>query len=98
MVKEHRYVFDVSDIASLLYVCLMCGEEAACKLDGEFQPIKCSSCGAPLFAEDSFHENNPNNPNYTVLRELRRIQKVTNPRVQLRFVVSDPDNPVKSTE
>ena len=100
MVKEHRYVFDVSDIASLLYVCSNCGEEVACKLDGEFQPGRCSSCDSLLFKEDPFHGKDPDytDPYNMVLSELRRIQKVTNPRVQLRFVVSDPDKPVKSTK
>ena len=95
MVKEHRYVFDVSDIASLLYVCKNCGQEVACKLDGMYQPSQhCSSCREPLNMGDS-HQGT--DPNYTVLTELRRIQKMTNPGVQLRFVVPDPDKPAKSS-
>ena len=104
MVKEHRYVFDVSDIASLLYVCSNCGEEVACKLDGDFEPSRCSICKSLLFKEAPFQGTDPKHtdPNHMVLRELRRIQKETKqketkPRVQLRFVLSDPDKPVKST-
>ena len=100
MVKEHRYVFDVSDIASLLYVCSKCGEEVACKLDGEFQPSKCSRCETLLFTEAPFQttDSKYTDPNHMVLKELRRIQKATKPQVKLRFVVSDPDEPVTSTE
>ena len=88
MVKERRYVFDVSDITSLLYVCSECGQEVACKLENVFQPSEnCSSCNAFLKTEDSSAPD----PSYMVLMQLRRIQKVTKPRVQLRFVVSDPD-------
>ena len=86
-------------LAHLLYVCSTCGEEVACKLDGEFQPIKCNSCGALLFSETPFpaKELKYTDPNNMVLSELRRIPKITEPRVQLRFVLSDPDKPVKST-
>ena len=105
MVKEHRYVFDVSDIASLLYVCSNCGEEVACKLDGDFEPSRCSICKSLLFSETPFpaKELKHTDPNHMVLRELRRIQKETKqketkPQVQLRFVVSNSDKLVKSTE
>ena len=100
MVKEHRYVFDVSDIASLLYVCSNCGEEVACKLDGDFEPSRCSICKSLLFKEAPTQGTDPKytDPNHMVLKELRRIQKATDPQVQLRFVVSNSDKLVKSTE
>ena len=94
MVKERRYVFDVSDINSLLYVCSNCGQEVAYKLENECQPREHCSCNV-LKSENA---SGTADPNAMVLMWLRRTQKVTEPRVTLRFVVSDPDIPVKSFE
>ena len=90
MVKERLYIFDVSDIASLLYVCKNCGQEVSYPLDGKYKPNEhCGSCKRPLDRGDP--EREVTDPNYAVLTELRRIRNMSDHGVELRFVVPDPD-------
>ncbi len=88
MVKERRYVFDLQDIASLIYACSHCGQEVVCKLDSPYEPAThCVSCNerlAPNRADGI-------DPNRTLLVNLRRVLKVADPSVRVRFVVPDPD-------
>ena len=83
-------MFDVSDIASLLYVCKNCGQEVAYTLDGKYKPNEhCGSCKHPLDKGDTGRQ--VTGPNYAVLTELRRILNMSDHGVELRFVVPDPD-------
>ena len=89
MVKEHQYIFDVDDIKSLIYVCVQCGQEVVCKLEGEFRPGEhCENCRESLSATNMIQGIDPN---YTLLINLRSVLKTSDTRVKIRFVVPDPD-------
>ena len=91
MVKEHRYVFDVADISSLIFTCQNCGQEVVCKLEGEFSPgDHCVSCSESLSTTNT---KNGIDPHHTLLINLRRVLKVSDASVKVKFVVPDPDKP-----
>ena len=86
MVKERRYVFDLSDITSLIYTCRHCEQEIVCKLDGEYAPsASCASCGGALAApsKQMIH------PARTLLTNLRHLLKRSDSQVRVQFVVPD---------
>ena len=86
MVKENRYVFDVKDIDRLIYECSTCGLELACKIKSQYSPLPhCVSCQDRLLEQDNMGPD----PNSELLVELRRILSLSNPKVRLRFVVSE---------
>lgn len=90
MVKERRYVFDVSDIDSLIYACANCGQEIVCKLDGQYAPgATCVSCQSQLLMTRT--ANGTVDPRYTLLMNLRNVLRVQDPATRIRFVVPDPD-------
>ena len=89
MVKERRYVFDISDIDAILYTCKECGQEVSCLPDGLFLPGKmCVSCGSPLAPDvpGGIH------PARTLLTNLRMLMKSAepDPTVRVSFVVREP--------
>ena len=89
MVRERRYLFDVEDIVSVLYVCTQCQQETAYRVDGEYRAaMQCGSCGADLLMRQvggalDLHD--------TLLTTLRQLMRLDSPRVKVRFVVPDPD-------
>ena len=90
MVKEHRYLFDVADIQSLVFTCPKCRQEMTYPLDGLYRPNgHCVSCGEPLDHETAHDRQDPN---LTLLVNLRHVLKLSNPSVRVQFVVVDPDN------
>ena len=87
MVKEQRFIFDVQDIKSLIYACPHCGQEVVCKLKGDYQPgSHCVSCSQSLQGN-----SNGIDPNFTILINLRRVLKMSDPPVRVRFVVPDAE-------
>ena len=89
MVKEHRYIFDPSDITSVIYACSHCGQQVSVELDGEYRPSRqCGSCGSIVLDSDVADRLDPNE---VLLTNLRRVLRLDNPKVKLRFVVPDPD-------
>ena len=90
MVKERRYVFGVEDISSLIYACPHCGQEVECRLTGNYRPgAHCISCGEDLMTASIDEGLDPND---VLLRNLRRVRRIDDPRVRVSFVVPDPDN------
>ena len=89
MVKEHRFVFDPSDISSFVYVCSKCHQEVHVPLQGDHRMSRqCGSCGEDLFdSQPSGHFD----PNDELLSSLRSVLNLSNTRVKVRFVVPDPD-------
>lgn len=68
MVKEHRYLFEIPDITSLIHECLSCGKEASYRLDSDDVPAPtCAGCRQPLFDEMDAE--------YQFLFALRRLRK-----------------------
>ena len=83
MVKEQRFIFDVQDIKSLIYVCPHCKQEVVCELDGEYHPgSHCVSCSETLQKQ-----GNGIDPNFTLLTNLRYVLRMKDARVKVRFVV-----------
>ena len=85
MVKERRYVFDVGDISSLVFTCQNCKQEVVYPLDSDYKPHnRCQSCGEDLLTPTIVDGIDPN---ITLLINIRRILKLADPKVRLRFVV-----------
>ena len=85
MTKEHRYVFDVEDISGLALVCRKCETEVVYRIDGKYFPADhCVGCdarlGMPAIADGE-------DPSFDLLRNIRRVAKLDNPVVKLRFIV-----------
>ena len=86
MVKEHRYLFDVSDITGIVYSCLHCKQEVVCRLDSEYTPgDTCVSCGQRLAPVGP----NGINPARTLLTNLRHLLRMQDPTARVQFVVPD---------
>ncbi len=91
MVKERRYLFEVTDISSLIHECLSCGKELCYHLGTNDPPDQtCPGCIQPLLEE--------RDAEYAFLSALRRLQSTQKkarddlasgprPKVRVRFVV-----------
>ena len=91
MVKEHRYLFDLEDISSLIYTCNKCGHEAVCKIDGDFAPTPhCAGCRNPILK--------PNvdgiDARVTFLINLRHVLDLMKADKSVRLRLTVPDSPL----
>ena len=92
MVRERRYIFGVEDISSLIYACPKCSHEVECKLSGpsdSYNPgPRCVSCGEDLMCPT---DDEGLDPHDVLLRNLRRVLRTDDPKVQVKFAVYDPE-------
>ena len=81
MVIEHRYLFGVEDIGSIVFACTNCRQEVTCRVDGQFKPPNhCTGCRRELMTRAT-------DPNSTLLLVLREILQLSNPAVRDQFAV-----------
>ena len=89
MVKEHRFVFDPSDIVTVIYVCSKCHQEVHVPLQGDYRPSEqCGSCKTRLLNPISGSRLDPNEE---LLESFRSVLNLSSTKVEIRFVVHDHD-------
>ena len=87
MTKELRYCFDLEDIAGIAFICRKYEMEIVYRLESQYRPTeRCVSCdarlGMPVLKDGD-------NVNYDLLSNIRRVLKLENSAVKLRFIVKE---------
>lgn len=95
MVKELRYVFEASDVASVIFQCTECGEEYSYRLDNVHKPQETCRCGTRLVTRTGERYSSQE----LVLEGLRRLVAMPPDGVRVRFVVpTSPDGARAATD